>query len=152
MGRALTETNIALELMSFLVLVVVLCGLAGTAERRQHSRRLFIALVVLSMVALACDILAWTLDGRPAWRATFHVVLVVYCIVNALPTACFNLYVDYLVHRDVRGNRRLALFLDDSALAHETVLVSAGRRGLEIELAPADLLALTGGRAAGIAQ
>lgn len=48
--------------------------------------------------------------------------------------------------------RRLALFLDDSALAHETVLVSAGRRGLEIELAPADLLALAGGRAAGIAQ
>jgi Cys-tRNA(Pro)/Cys-tRNA(Cys) deacylase len=42
------------------------------------------------------------------------------------------------------GQRRaLATFLDASALEHPTVFVSAGRRGLEIELAPADLVALT---------
>jgi len=41
--------------------------------------------------------------------------------------------------------RRLPTLLDESALAFETVFVSAGRRGLEVELAPADLLALTGG-------
>lgn len=33
--------------------------------------------------------------------------------------------------------------VDDTALAWETVNVSAGRRGLEIELAPADLVRLT---------
>jgi Cys-tRNA(Pro)/Cys-tRNA(Cys) deacylase len=37
-------------------------------------------------------------------------------------------------------------------LALPTVHVSAGRRGLEIALAPADLLALTGGLAASIAR
>ena len=42
--------------------------------------------------------------------------------------------------------KKLPTFVDDSALAHETIHVSAGRRGLEIELAPEDLLALTGGR------
>lgn len=47
--------------------------------------------------------------------------------------------------------RRLPTILDESALLHETIHVSAGRRGLEIELAPADLVALTGGRAAAIA-
>src|SRR5579875_81307 len=47
---------------------------------------------------------------------------------------------------------RLPLLLDESALAHPTVLVSGGRRGLELELAPADLLAATGGRAARIAR
>ena len=36
--------------------------------------------------------------------------------------------------------------LDDSAARHDRILVSAGRRGLEIELAPQDLLALTQGR------
>jgi Cys-tRNA(Pro)/Cys-tRNA(Cys) deacylase len=39
--------------------------------------------------------------------------------------------------------RRLPTVLDASALAHTTVHVSAGRRGLELELAPADLVALT---------
>ncbi|GGV26266.1 Cys-tRNA(Pro)/Cys-tRNA(Cys) deacylase [Kitasatospora herbaricolor] len=42
------------------------------------------------------------------------------------------------------GQRRpLRTVLDDTVLAHPTVYVSAGRRGLEVELAPADLVALT---------
>ena len=39
--------------------------------------------------------------------------------------------------------KRLPTTLDASALAHETIHVSAGRRGLEIELAPEDLVRLT---------
>jgi len=34
--------------------------------------------------------------------------------------------------------------LDDSALEHATVFVSGGRRGMDVELAPGDLLAVTG--------
>ena len=42
------------------------------------------------------------------------------------------------------GQRRpLRTLVDDTALDHATVYVSAGRRGLEIELAPGDLVALT---------
>lgn len=33
--------------------------------------------------------------------------------------------------------------LDSTALAHPTVFVSAGRRGLDLEIAPADLVAVT---------
>lgn len=40
--------------------------------------------------------------------------------------------------------KRLPTVLDGSASEHATVCVSAGRRGLEVELAPADLAALTG--------
>ena len=40
--------------------------------------------------------------------------------------------------------KRLRTVVDASALGLETVFVSAGRRGLEVELAPADLVRLTG--------
>jgi Cys-tRNA(Pro)/Cys-tRNA(Cys) deacylase len=36
--------------------------------------------------------------------------------------------------------RRLRTVLDESALSHPTVFVSAGRRGLDLEIAPADLV------------
>ncbi|GAA2105466.1 Cys-tRNA(Pro) deacylase [Microlunatus panaciterrae] len=38
---------------------------------------------------------------------------------------------------------RLRTVVDDSALTFDTVLVSAGRRGLQVELAPADLVRVT---------
>ena len=50
------------------------------------------------------------------------------------------------------GQRRaLPTLVDESALAFDTIFVSAGRRGLEIELAPSDLLELTSGTARSIA-
>lgn len=51
------------------------------------------------------------------------------------------------------GQRKaLRTVLDESALGWPEVFVSAGRRGLEIALAPGDLLALTRGTAAPIAR
>lgn len=46
----------------------------------------------------------------------------------------------------------LPTVLDESAILHETILVSGGRRGLDLELAPDDLLAVTNGRYAPIAR
>lgn len=46
----------------------------------------------------------------------------------------------------------LRTFIHDSARDHERIYVSAGRRGLEIEVAPADLAALTGATFAAIGQ
>jgi Cys-tRNA(Pro)/Cys-tRNA(Cys) deacylase len=48
--------------------------------------------------------------------------------------------------------KRLPLILDESALRYDTIYVSAGRRGLEIELAPGDLIRVTRGRSAGITR
>ena len=48
--------------------------------------------------------------------------------------------------------RLLPTVCDVSVADHETVFVSGGRRGFDVELAPADLLAVTGGRTAAIAR
>lgn len=51
------------------------------------------------------------------------------------------------------GSRKaLPTVVDASAERHGTICVSAGRRGLEIELAPADLVRLTGAVTAPIAR
>jgi Cys-tRNA(Pro)/Cys-tRNA(Cys) deacylase len=51
------------------------------------------------------------------------------------------------------GQRKhLPQHLDSSAFEHETIFVSAGRRGLEIELDPRDLARLTDARVAPISR
>jgi Cys-tRNA(Pro)/Cys-tRNA(Cys) deacylase len=47
--------------------------------------------------------------------------------------------------------RVLPTYLDASALEHETVVVNAGRRRLQLELDPRDLVRLTGAKVARIA-
>jgi Cys-tRNA(Pro)/Cys-tRNA(Cys) deacylase len=48
--------------------------------------------------------------------------------------------------------RRLPTIVDETASGFATIFVSAGRRGLQIELAPADLIRLTAARPAPIAK
>jgi Cys-tRNA(Pro)/Cys-tRNA(Cys) deacylase len=51
------------------------------------------------------------------------------------------------------GQRKaLPTVVDESALDFPTVMVSAGRRGLQVELAPADLVRLTRARTAAIGR
>jgi Cys-tRNA(Pro)/Cys-tRNA(Cys) deacylase len=50
------------------------------------------------------------------------------------------------------GRKRLPVVLDESALGHETIVLNAGRRGLQMELAPADLVRLTDARVARVAS
>jgi len=48
--------------------------------------------------------------------------------------------------------KRLPATIDESALAFDTILVSAGRRGLQIELTPHDLVRLTEARVAAVSS
>jgi Cys-tRNA(Pro)/Cys-tRNA(Cys) deacylase len=47
---------------------------------------------------------------------------------------------------------RLRTVIDQSAMTYETMLVSGGRRGLQVELTPADLVRLTDGTVAEIGR
>ncbi len=47
---------------------------------------------------------------------------------------------------------RLSTVVDGSAQLYDTVVVSAGRRGLSVELAPADLVRLTAAVVADVAR
>jgi len=47
--------------------------------------------------------------------------------------------------------KRARTFVDQAAVAHPTIICNGGRRGLQVELAPADLVKLLGATAADIA-
>jgi Cys-tRNA(Pro)/Cys-tRNA(Cys) deacylase len=48
--------------------------------------------------------------------------------------------------------KQLRTVVDESALEHETVYVSGGKRGTDLGLAPADLVSVTGAVTAGVAR
>ena len=50
------------------------------------------------------------------------------------------------------GREALPVVIDERALAQERILISAGRRGAQLELAPQDLVRLTGARTARLAS
>ena len=50
------------------------------------------------------------------------------------------------------GRTSLPVMVDESATSYPTILVSAGKRGLDVELSPADLLRVTDGTTAPIAR
>ena len=52
----------------------------------------------------------------------------------------------------VGQRRRHRTVLDTAALDHDTILVSAGRRGLDLAIAPADLVAVTGAITAAVGR
>jgi len=50
------------------------------------------------------------------------------------------------------SRRQLPVVIDETALDHATIHVSAGQRGLQLELAPADLVRLCSARSAALAR
>lgn len=52
----------------------------------------------------------------------------------------------------IAQKRALPTFVDESAIEFETIYVSGGRRGLDIGIAPDDLIAVTDGQYAAIAR
>ncbi|WP_405064793.1 hypothetical protein OG558_22915 [Kribbella sp. NBC_01510] len=55
-------------------------------------------------------------------------------------------------HQPDRPEARSAHDVDNTATGHPTVYVSGGRRGLDIGLSPAELIAVTKARTAAIAR
>ena len=52
----------------------------------------------------------------------------------------------------IGGRRPMLTIVDESVMGWDTVFVSAGRRGLQVELAPADLVRVTSARTAPVAR
>jgi Cys-tRNA(Pro)/Cys-tRNA(Cys) deacylase len=123
-------------------------GLEAAAALGVEPERIFKTLVVtvdgrlvLAVLPVAGELdlkrLAGTLEGRNAELAEAAAAerATGYVIGGISPLAT---------------RRPLHVILDTSAGEHPTILVSAGRRGLQLELAPADLARLTGAQTASI--
>jgi Cys-tRNA(Pro)/Cys-tRNA(Cys) deacylase len=111
----------------FKTLVAEVTGVRGVPE---GETRLVVAVVPVAS-SLSLKALAAAAGGRKA--------------VMAAPAAAERA-TGYVVGgiSPLGHRKRLPVFLDDSMRVHEAVLVSAGRRGLDVELAPQDLARLAG--------
>ena len=81
--------------------------------------------------------------------ARYVLLGIVYLFILAVVRA---IQVDLRIAAAREEPARASLVVDESALALPEMFVSAGRRGLELALAPADLLRLTRGSTAPIAR
>lgn len=125
-------------------------GLEAAEALGVPSERVFKTLLVQGEAGLAVGIVP--VDRQLDLKAV-AAALGAKKVVMADPTAAER-STGYVVGgiSPIGQKRALPTVLDDSALAHETVLVSGGRRGLDLEVAPADLVAVTRATTAAIAR
>ena len=122
----------------------VIDGVSVARKTGQDPARVFKTLVTKGgsgAVLVFCIPVERELDLKRAARAAKEKSVAMLPLADVTPTTGY-----------VRGGvspmgmkKRYPTFLDSSALKHPTILVSGGRIGLQIELAPQDLLRATAG-------
>ena len=125
-------------------------GAAGAAALQVEPERMFKTLIVDLDGRLACAVVP--LSGSLDLKA-LAVVLGGKRATMAEPAAAERSSGYVVGGISPIGQRTLLpTAVDESVGLSDTVLVSAGRRGLSVELAPADLVRLTAGVVAGIVR
>ena len=122
-------------LASFLVLGLALTVGFGWYERSHPSARVLALVATLAALAALGRI---AFAPLPSVKPTTDIVLLTGYVLGGISP---------VGHRS-----RLDVVLDESVTTLERVYVSAGRRGLQLSMAPADLLAVTGARVAPVGR
>ena len=100
-------------LMSFFVLLIVLIRLNKDKRDLNYQMKLFIFLVVGTMVEVVLELLSWLLDGSTlsfAWISSHFVNSSLFAF-NLLPLIYWLLYVDYELFYNVQRNKKLKNWL-----------------------------------------
>lgn len=103
--------RIDLDIFCLLILVLILVSQRVRGERRFLSHRLFLAMVLTTMLLLLTDAATWCLDGRPGAGPALALTItyVIYFSVHGVAPYLWFLYSHVQIFQDEDRTRRLLL-------------------------------------------
>lgn len=118
------QYNLAIDIYSLAILLFVLLYSRQTSMHRQLSQRLFQAMVLVTVVLVAADLLGW-LEGYPdpLLGALMRLGNFLQFALNTIIPSLYVLYVHDQIHRDERRTRKWLLFLVPMYLATLALVV-----------------------------
>ncbi|MDY2777090.1 MAG: Cys-tRNA(Pro) deacylase [Collinsella sp.] len=149
--RALERAGVAFDVLTYEVDEDDLSGIHVSEQLGEDPGQGFKTLVTVSpsgQHVVCCIPVARELDLKVAAREASEKSLSMLHVRDLVPVTGY-----------MRGGcspvgmrKRFPTLIDDSCLEFDTIYISGGRRGIQLSLAPADLVAFTGARLASICR
>lgn len=117
------------NVVSLTMLCIVVVMVAIGDDRATLRFRLFLGLLVLTVVELVLDMLTWGLDGQPGSGIPLYLVHTLYFFIQPLATYLWTLYADYQTFFDGKRLKRLALVLSLPVIAHSVMVLASPATG-----------------------
>lgn len=86
--------SVSMDVISMLVLLILVVSLAFENKEKSHATRLFLDLMLATMVALFLDFMTWTLDGTLGFGETNYIFVVSSLCMGSVLACIFVAYLN----------------------------------------------------------
>ncbi len=100
--------GIEIDVIGLGIILIVLLNIPLKSKKLLFDQKLFLSLMFFTSLAMVCDILQWSLDGKAGSiiRTTQYVNTIIFFGINPIPCILYHLYVDYQIHRNKKKTKK----------------------------------------------